>query len=171
MDRGEQVRGLLPTTLVDHRWIICWDELCPKCSSQALRKPERPGSWKSWRACPERRVIRRSVTCTAGEWAEGKSKERSVAEGRWHLAARKLETVLLSAEGCKTRIGFRSSCCAVMSWSPWGKMRENCKVTLTKSELMFVFEGHVEGKGKKQNHLGSVMCYERCWWLESLRRK
>lgn len=75
---------------------------------------------------------------------------------------RKLETVLVFAEGCKTRIGFRRSCCAVMSWSPWGKTGENCKVTLTKSELMLVFEGHVEGKRKKQKHLSSVMCYECC---------
>lgn len=120
------------------------------------------GAEKSWRACPERRVIKRNVTCTAGEWEEAKSKERSVAGGQSDtLTVRKLETVSVSAEGCQTRIGFRRSCCAVMSWS-WGKMRENCKVTLTKSELMFVFEGHVEGKGRKQNYLGSVMCYECC---------
>ena len=103
------------------------------------------------------------MTCTAGEWEEGKSKERSVAGGHPHtLAARKLETVLVSAECCKTKIGLRRSCGAVMSWSPWGKIRENCKVTCTKSKLMFVFEEHVEGKGKKQNHLGNVMCYECC---------
>lgn len=32
-------------------------------------------------------------------------------------------------------------------------MRQNSKVTLTRSELMFVLDRHVEGRGKKQNQL------------------
>lgn len=73
------------------------------------------------------------------------------------LKIRRLETVLISAECCKTTIGFRRSCCAVMNWSPCGKIRENCKATLRRSEVMFVFERHVEGKGKNQKHL-LVLC-------------
>lgn len=98
----------------------------------------------------------------------GNGKNENLRRWVWcdTLAARKLETLLVSTEGCKTRIGSRRSCCAIISWY-CGKMRKNCKVTLTKSELIFVFEGHVEGKGKKQKHLGSVMCYERCWWLKA----
>lgn len=72
------------------------------------------------------------------------------------MAVEKLETVSVSVEGSKKSIGFKRRCCAVMSWSPWGKTGENCKVTLTKSVPMFVFEGPVEGKRKKQNHLGSL---------------
>lgn len=37
------------------------------------------------------------------------------------LSARKLDTVLVSAEGRKRRTEFRRSYCAVMSWSPWVK--------------------------------------------------
>lgn len=58
------------------------------------------------------------------------------------LTERKLETVLVLAEGCRTRIGFRRSCCAERSWSPLGKMRE-LQITLMKFEPMLVFEGHV----------------------------
>lgn len=70
---------------------------------------------------------------------EKKEDLKSVAGG---TLDKKLETVLVLTEGCRTRVGFRRSCCDERSCSPLGKMSE-LQITLTKFELLLVFEGHV----------------------------
>lgn len=125
----------------EYRWIVRWHELYTKCLIRALWKSERPGSWKVLKSLPWKKVIRRNVTCAAGELEGGRSKEKGVAGGTC-LTERKLETGLVSAEGWGTRIGFRRSCCAERSQCPLGKTRE-FQITFMTFELMFVFEGHV----------------------------